>query len=323
MTIDFKKLRNFVKVVDAGSMSRASSLLRTAQPSLSQQISVLETHFRQKLLIRSNTGIAPTAAGRELYRHAQALLRQLEQAQQDVAKTGDALAGHVSIGLATYGASSTLSLPLLKQIKASHPGLVVHINDNFGHVLSELIMNGRMDMAIIYGADPIKGVVLEPLFREELFLVSPPGIAPVAGDSSMPVAALQGISLLLPGRSHFLRRVIDTGLVRAKVAPTIFAEIESVATLSAAVREGLGSTILPWSAAQAIVGASGCVVRTLSKPTLEATISLCISDHLPLSEPAMAVRSVLMSVVGSLIAGGQPGISSVRVQPTFQPAGSA
>jgi LysR family transcriptional regulator, nitrogen assimilation regulatory protein len=199
----------------------------------------------------------------------------------------------------------------------------VHINDNFGHVLSELIMNGRMDMAIIYGADPIKGVVLEPLFREELFLVSPPGIAPVAGDSSMPVAALQGISLLLPGRSHFLRRVIDTGLVRAKVAPTIFAEIESVATLSAAVREGLGSTILPWSAAQAIVGASGCVVRTLSKPTLEATISLCISDHLPLSEPAMAVRSVLMSVVGSLIAGGQPGISSVRVQPTFQPAGSA
>jgi LysR family transcriptional regulator, nitrogen assimilation regulatory protein len=323
MTIDFKKLRNFVKVVDAGSMSRASSLLRTAQPALSQQISVLEAHFRQKLLIRSNTGIAPTAAGRELYRHAQALLRQLEQAQLDVAKTGDALAGHVSIGLATYGASSTLSLPILKKIKASHPGLVVQINDNFGHVLSELIMNGRMDMAIIYGSDPIKGVVLEPMFREELFLVSPPGVAPVAGGSSIPVAALEGISLLLPGRSHFLRRVIDAGLVRAKVAPTIFAEIESVATLSAAVREGLGSTILPWSAAQAIVGASGCVVRTLSKPTLEATISLCISDHLPLSEPAMAVRSVLMSVVGSLIAGGQPGISSVRVQPTFQPAGSA
>jgi LysR family transcriptional regulator, nitrogen assimilation regulatory protein len=322
MTIDFKKLRNFVKVVDAGSMSRASSLLRTAQPALSQQISVLEAHFRQKLLIRSNTGIAPTAAGRELYRHAQALLRQLEQAQQDVAKTGDALAGHVSIGLATYGASSTLSLPILKEIKASHPGLVVHINDNFGHVLSELIMNGRMDMAIIYGADPIKGVLLEPLFREELFLVSPPGIAP-GDDSVLHVAALDGISLLLPGQSHFLRRVIDAGLMRAKVAPKIFAEIESVATLSAAVREGMGSTILPWSAAQVVVGASDCVVRPLSKPTLEATISLCISDHLPLSEPAMAVRSVLMAVVGKLISGGQPGIGSIRVQPPRTPKRAA
>ena len=73
MSIDFKKLRNFVKIVDAGSMSRASSLLRTAQPALSQQIAVLESHFRQPLLIRSNHGVAPTAAGRELYRHAQVL----------------------------------------------------------------------------------------------------------------------------------------------------------------------------------------------------------------------------------------------------------
>jgi LysR family nitrogen assimilation transcriptional regulator len=307
MTVDFKKLRTFVKVIDAGSMSRASSLLRTAQPALSQQIIALETHFKQQLLIRSNHGIAPTAAGSELYRHAQVMLRQLEQAQHDITRAADALTGHVSIGLATYSASTTLSLPLLKAVATSYPGLVVHINDNFGHVLSELIMSGRMDLAVIYGADPIKGVVLQPMFREELFLVTPRGDA---GDNDKPmsVAELADVPLLLPSRTHYLRRVIDTALARARVAPRVFAEIESVSTLSGAVREGLGSTILPWSSASVVAGNASCSVRRLTKPSIEATISLCVSDHLPLTEAATAIREILLRTVGSLLASGQKGI---------------
>src|SRR3982751_1601180 len=122
MSVDFTKLKSFVKIVDAGSVSRAASILRTAQPALSQQIAALESHFKHKLLLRSNHGIVPTEAGLILYRHAQLLLKQI----------------------------------------------VVHINDSFGHVLSELIMTGKMDMAMIYGSGPIKGVKLQPLFREEL-----------------------------------------------------------------------------------------------------------------------------------------------------------
>ena len=135
----------------------------------------LRAHFKHKLLIRSNTGITPTEAGLVLYRHAQLLLKQIEQAKIDIDSSSKSLAGRVSIGLATYSTSSALSLPILKEMKALHPQIIVHINDSFGHVLSELIMTGKMDMAVIYGSDPIKGVTLRPLFREELFLVSPPG----------------------------------------------------------------------------------------------------------------------------------------------------
>ena len=147
MSVDFRKLKSFVKVVDAGSVSRAAGLLRTAQPALSQQIAALESHFKHKLLLRSNHGIVPTEAGLILYRHAQLLLKQIEQAQIDIDQSTKALAGRVSIGLATYSASSTLSLPILKEMSALHPQIIVHINDSFGHVLSELIMTGKMDMA--------------------------------------------------------------------------------------------------------------------------------------------------------------------------------
>jgi LysR family nitrogen assimilation transcriptional regulator len=222
MSVDFTKLKSFVKIVDAGSVSRAASILRTAQPALSQQIAALESHFKHKLLTRSNTGITPTEAGLVLYRHAQLLLKQIEQAKIDIDNSSKSLAGRVSIGLATYSTSSALSLPILKEMKSLHPQIIVHINDSFGHVLSELIMTGRMDMAIIYGSEPIKGVTLRPLFREELFLVSPPGTAfDKPSTEALPLSALADVQLLLPSKGHFLRRLIDESLARARVAPHV------------------------------------------------------------------------------------------------------
>jgi LysR family transcriptional regulator, nitrogen assimilation regulatory protein len=309
MSVDFRKLKSFVKIVDAGSVSRAASILRTAQPALSQQIAALESHFKHKLLTRSNHGITPTEAGLVLYRHAQLLLKQIEQAQIDIDKSSKSLAGRVSIGLATYSTSNALSLPILKETRALHPQIIVHINDSFGHVLSELIMTGKMDMAIIYGSEPIKGVTLQPLFREELFLVSPPGTAfdkPLT--EPLPLSALADVPLLLPSRGHFLRRLIDESLARARVLPKVVSEIESVSALGAAVLDGLGSTILPASVTAGSAGFAGAEVRRLVRPVIEATVSLCTSDHLPLSEPALAVRSVLLDIVERLMRNHPQGI---------------
>jgi LysR family nitrogen assimilation transcriptional regulator len=309
MSVDFRKLKSFVKIVDTGSMSRAASILRTAQPALSQQILSLEAHFNHKLLIRSNVGIAPTEAGLILYRHAQLMLKQIEQAQIDINQSAASIAGRVSIGLATYSSSSALSLPLLKEMKAQHPRIVIHINDSFGHILSELIMTGKMDMALIYTADPIKGVTLQPLFREEMFLVSPPGLElPSEAAEPLPLSALSGVPLLLPSKSHLLRRLIDEALSRARVTPEVTSEIESVPALSAAVLDGFGSTILPASVVTETASFAGAQVRPLVRPVIEATVSLCTSDHLPLSEPALAARSVLLATVATLMSGNHPGI---------------
>src|SRR3981189_977483 len=233
MSVDFTKLRSFVKIVDAGSVSRAASILRTAQPALSQQVAALESHFKHKLLTRSNTGITPTEAGLVLYRHAQLLLKQIEQAKIDIDNSSKSLAGRGSTGLATHSPSRALSLPILKEMKALHPQIIVHINDSFGHVLSELIMTGKMDMAVIYGSAPIKGGPVRPLFREELFLLSPPGtVFDKPSTESLPLSALADMPLLLPSRGHFLRRLIDESLARARVAPKVVSEIESVSSLA-------------------------------------------------------------------------------------------
>lgn len=302
MSVDFKKLKSFVKIIDTGSLSRAANIVRIAQPALSRQISELEAHFKQKLLIRSNHGISPTEAGLILYRHAQSMLKHLEQAETDVTRAAGSLAGHVSIGLATYSTTAALSLPLLRAVKERYPDIVLYINDNFGHVLSELVMTGKMDMAILYSDQPISGALLDPLFREEMFLIAPASMSFAnEADDHLPLAALDGVPLMLPGRTHFLRQLIDVSFTRARSVPRVVAEIESVVTLRSAIDAGLGATILPWSVAESLRGDNAVTVRRLTNPAISATISLCISDHLPLSEPAAVVHNVLKDLVASYL----------------------
>ena len=44
------------------------------------------------------------------------------------------------------------------------------------------------------------------------------------------------------------------------------------------------------------------------RPVIEATVSLCTSDHLPLSEPALAARSVLLATVERLMSDHRQGV---------------
>ncbi|WP_405866885.1 MULTISPECIES: nitrogen assimilation transcriptional regulator NAC [unclassified Streptomyces] len=295
--MDTRRLYSFVKIVDAGSITRAADILHIAQPALSQQLSALEAQFKQQLLIRSKRGVAPTEAGRALYRHAQLILRQVELAHSAVDVSGRAPAGNVSVGLAPYSMGAALALPLLRSVRERYPDILLHINENFGGVISEAIMTGRMDMAFIYGAGPLRGVQFEPLRTEDLFLIAAPGAAAPPGEGDVPLEALADVGLLLPSRIHTIRQVVDGAFQQASLKPRVVGEIESVLTLVSAVGADLGATVLPWSAARAILDVRNLVVRRIVDPAIPVKLSLCTSDSQPLSEPALAVHDLFHELI--------------------------
>ncbi|MBL8590795.1 MAG: nitrogen assimilation transcriptional regulator NAC [Methylobacteriaceae bacterium] len=324
--MDTRRLGAFVKIVDTGSLTRAADNLRVAQPALSQQVAALEAHFGQRLLIRSKRGVTPTEAGRALYRHAQVILRQLGLAEADVGQSTRAVVGSVSLGLAPYSAGSALALPLLRLARQRHPGVVLHINENFGGVISEMVMTGRMDLAVIYQPGPIRGVAFEPMFEEELFLVSTRRHGP-ARSKETPLAALAGVPLLLPSKIHTIRRLVDAAFERAGIAANLVAEIESAATLAQAIDAGLGATILPWSPASAIAehqrrsGGRDLVLSRLVRPSLQARVSICTPDHIALSEAAQAVLGLIRELIDKRPPGPErPGAVSPANTAARQPA---
>ena len=107
------------------------------------------------------------------------------------------------------------------------------------------------------------------------------------------------MDLFLPRPYNVVRKMVDDACAGSGLVPHVVAEIESASTLTAVIAEGLGATILPESMARAVVAASSAWRSRIVEPAIEAPLALCQSDHLPLSEPAQAVKDILLDLAAS------------------------
>lgn len=297
--MNLRRLKYFVKIVDVGSLTQAADLLHIAQPALSQQLATLEGEVGQQLLLRAKKGVTPTEAGKVLYRHAQLILRQCDQAVVDMQAASRGLSGSVSIGLAPGTLAATLAMPLLRILRARHPGIVPYLNENYGTTLSELIMSGRMDLGVLYGGrNAVHGLLFVPLLREPLYLVGPGTMSTPA--ETVDLTSLVKYELYLPRSYNVVRRLVDEAITAAGLSIRVVAEIESATTLAAVIGEGLGATIAPASLARELVVECEAWQSRIVDPAIEAPLALCQSDHLPLSEPAQAVKEILLELVAEI-----------------------
>ncbi|WP_417522747.1 LysR substrate-binding domain-containing protein [Marinovum sp.] len=294
--MDIRKLHSFVKIIDIGSITRASAILHIAQPALSQQIAALESHYGKPLLVRSKRGVVPTEAGKVLYRHSQLILRQMDEAELDIQTASEDIRGVVRVGLAPLGLGSLLAAQLIKKLRSDYPGILLYINENVGGgAMSELIMTGKMDVALIFYPGAIPSLAFEKISTEELHYVTTSG--QIAETEEIAFADAVARPLILPSKIHTLRQVIDTSLARTGMTAHVIAQTESISILSNALSEGLGDSILPLSAALAVQRrvpeARICPIR---RPNMRTNMAVCWSAQLPLSEATTAVQKCLIEL---------------------------
>lgn len=301
--MDIKRLKAFTKIIDLGSISRAADLLNIAQPALSQQLASLESAFRQKLVVRSKSGVSPTAAGLALYRHSQTLIKQFDRAMAEISQGTGPLAGKVSVGLSPYCAGSTLAAELLARVREREPGITLHLTQSFADIYSELIMTGRLDMAIIHGAGPVKGVTFTPLMKESFYLLAPADLEmPTQPDGAIQLADIARIPLMAPPKHNFVRKRIDVAFMRKQLQSTIVAEVEALRTLEDSVAMGIASTILPWSVASRIVVPGKSRLHAICNTEIYEDVSLCFPESIPETEATLAVRKILVELAHTVIA---------------------
>lgn len=299
--LDTRRLEAFVKVVDLGSVTRAASVLRVAQPALSQQIASLEAEFKRRLLVRSARGVAPTEAGKCLYRYARQIQRQLDEARRTILEGEQDLVGNVKVGLAPFSSATLLATPLLAQVRKRHPGIVLHIFDNFGLALSEMMLKGNMDIAILYGDRSVRGLEYRRLFREDFYLVAPRTMfQPDEWLREISPSDLSQIDLLLPSKESFLRQAVERVCDEAAARPRIAAEVHSETILAAAIAAGMGATVLPSTIAAHLPNIGELCVRPIAAEAASLQLSLCIPDSSGLSDAAFAVHNILLEVIGTL-----------------------
>jgi LysR family nitrogen assimilation transcriptional regulator len=295
--LDLRPLRHFTAIVEMGSLSRAAVHVGIAQPALSHQVAALEQELGAKLLHRGPRGVTPTDAGRTLYRHAQVLLRQLDQVRRAV-NVGDGVAGTVSVGLSVTTAE-ILTLPLLRKLQAEHPGIRLELVALPRRLLGEMLFNGRLDIAVLFDQAPAKTLTVQRVATEEIFFVSQRR-GTKKDTHGVTLGEVARHPLLMPCWPHATRMLLESMLAQAGIQFNVVAEIDSVPSMLDAVEAGVGATVLPWSAVyrQALQGRIS--VRPFATP-ITREITMCRSETAPPTAAVMATWGAIQPCLEELV----------------------
>lgn len=295
--MNIKQLRYFLATVDHGNMTRAADSLHIAQPALSQQIAGLERDLGSKLIERNVRGIRPTAAGEVLYRHAKGLLRHVEDLKGAVSFERQHPSGRVAIGV-SGGVARLVLVPLLAALRA-YPGVLVEVIVRQSSELAGLVAQSALDMAIAVDALPQRGIAIQPLFREELYVVLPRS-ANLRQSSGISLEDLAAMPLVLPSAPNATRTRIDLAFLNANLNYQLVAEISAPDLLILLVESGEACSVLPWSAIHREVAQQRLQAVPLLPLPITREISLCASDDVQPSEAGVVVRQLMLDLLDTL-----------------------
>jgi LysR family nitrogen assimilation transcriptional regulator len=300
--VDARKLRYFVTVAQLGSFSEAARRLHIAQPALSRHVKDIEESLGVALLVRDARGVKLTDDGEQLLAHALDVLHRLESLPRLVGSRSRQIAGRVSVGLPT-SASAVLSAPLLRAALARYPSVRIHLVESMSGFLQEWIESGRIDLAILFDAQPMPGVTLEPILVEDLWLVGAPEALAASG-GVVPLADLPRYPLVLPSPSQTHRRLLEGLALSNGLQLEILAEVDSLAVMKTLVRGGDIYTVLAHSAIQADLAEGRVSAARIVGPSISRRVSMATAAARQDSQACHAIAALMLQVARELVRDG-------------------
>lgn len=168
--MDIALARTFLMIAETGSFIEAARRMNVTQSTVSARVRNLESLLGRQLFERSKVGAQITQAGEQFQKHALAMVRVWQQAQQDVG-----FSSHHDQHLAV-GAEATLWQGLMTNwisaLKAARPDLALTAVTETGPMLTQRLLDGTLDVAVVYQPLQSPGLLIEHLFEEELVLVT-------------------------------------------------------------------------------------------------------------------------------------------------------
>ncbi|HBD1865869.1 TPA: tricarballylate utilization LysR family transcriptional regulator TcuR [Salmonella enterica] len=299
--MELRQLRYFVRIIETGSMGSAAQDLDIGVSALSQQMSRLENELAIRLLQRTSRGVTPTNAGLAFYSQAQLALRHTDDAI--LAAREARLSGHVSVGMAPSTAS-ILGIPFIHAMQENYADVRLHVVESLSGNLERMINTRQIDLAIVFQKDKILRWSARPILEEQLFLIGSHALLAALPDNPITPEQLAGIPLIMPSQGHGLRGRLDAVCQEHALNVEIVAEIDGLALLMRAVRDGLGATLQPGAAishldndALRVIGVHNPV---LSRPNFLVSLS---DDEL--TPAGLAARVVLTKVMRQLVDAGE------------------
>ncbi|MCQ9180744.1 LysR family transcriptional regulator [Streptomyces sp. IBSBF 2953] len=269
-------------VVNSGSVTAAAAVLGYTPSAVSQQIAALEREAGAELLERVGRGVRPTAAGLLLTEHADALGRQLAEAEAALADLLAGRSGRLAVRyFATAGAG--LVAPAVARLRELHPGVQLDLRLSAPEEAFAEVREGRADLALVVRGEETGGVRMVPLLDDPYLAVLPRGHR-LAGRRSLRLGELAEEAFV---GSEWPGPCLDAQLDACAAVgfrPRFVVESEDYMTAQGFVAAGLGVGLVP----RLGLGSRhpGVVVREVRDPVPVRVVHAVVRETAP-SQPAL------------------------------------
>jgi DNA-binding transcriptional LysR family regulator len=317
--MDLRRLRYFIAVLEAGSLTRAASTLYVAQPALTAQIKKLEEELEAQLFERSYAGVTPTLAGLRLYEDAQRLLSDVDTMSDRIRRLPKGPEGSVTLAL-PFLLASLLSGPVLARLRRSHPRIRVFVRDDLSLLVRQAMLEQRADVGVLVETPAFDGLHCQSLAREAIFFCGRDSDGRVASllrpkntrgaaRSRWPDIAFKdaaALPLVMQSRRFAIRRQVEETATQCGLALNIEHEHDSTRVIRSLYLSGAGFTFTPaCTLPDASQRRSGWIVARVVRPQLARTYTVATVTGKPLGTAAEVVRQALAQEARALIETGR------------------
>lgn len=168
--MDIDLLKTFITVFETGNFNRAAERLNVTQSTVSVRIQNLENQLGQGLFVRSRAGTEVTPAGRRFQKYAASLMRVWLHARQELALP-EAIEEILSVG-SQFSLWDNLLSSWVPWMRKQSPGVALRMEIGQPEELSQRLLTGDLDIAVMYTPQNRVGFLIEKLLEDRLIAVS-------------------------------------------------------------------------------------------------------------------------------------------------------
>ena len=278
--MNLRNYRIFVEVYEKMSMSHVAEQMFLSQPAVSRVISELEKHYCIRFFLRQNGRLIRTAGGMRFYQYAKELIACEERL--NLAMLQQQYRRKATLGVSPSVAARFLP-PLLRAYRDECGELDLSVVSTRLETLEQMIIDSRVELAVIEGQVASWEVKTLPLFSEEMVLVT-------AEDYTLPAG--EPMPLLVRDVGEAERHRFVQVLRDAQVEYTIKGTLVDDAAIKYFARCGLGIGLLPRNCLQ---GGDGLQILDIPGATLSAQYSIAFHRKRYLFEELVRLIDFLFS----------------------------
>lgn len=240
---EIRHLIAFTTVLETGGFTKAAHALNLTQSALSHQIKTLEEQLGVEVFARIGKRTVLTQAGEVLLKHATVVLRELSDARQALLELRDPGRGRLRISAAGYSCYQLLPR-ILQEFKVEFPRVELSVSADYTGEAVQHLLEGILDIAILVVPSPVRGLAIEPLAVDELFVIVPAG-HPWANRRRVRWSDLASQVLITYNKASQTHQLLLHRLAQEGAGAPETMEVREAEAVTEMVKVGLGIAVQP------------------------------------------------------------------------------